>query len=337
MLITGGAGFIGSNLTNYLIKKFTYNKIVVMDALKYSGILNSISDLISKKQIKFIQADITDSDAAYKIIKENRISNIVHLAAESHVDRSIRSAKPFIDSNIIGTFVMLESFKKYWLECGASSDWRFIHVSTDEVFGSLVPGEAPFDEKTKYSPRSPYSASKAGSDLLAGAWFSTYGLPVIVTNCSNNYGPYQFPEKLIPLTITNAISGKKIPIYGNGKNIRDWLYVEDHCKALEMILKRGKIGESYCLGGDSQLKNIDLVIKICELIDKSNLNLPIRPTRNLIEFVTDRQGHDFRYAIDNSKIKSDLGWKPIININQGLAKTVDWYLSNENWLLSLKN
>ena len=331
MLITGGAGFIGSNLTNYLIKTSIYNKIVVMDSLNYAGSLISISHLISSDKIKFIQADITDFDSAYKIINENNISNIIHLAAESHVDKSITSPKIFIDTNIIGTYVMLEAFKKYWLESGSSSNWRFIHVSTDEVFGSLDSNDSSFSEHTKYNPRSPYSASKASSDLIVKAWNSTYGMPIIITNCSNNYGPYQFPEKLIPLTITNILLGKRIPIYGKGENIRDWLYVEDHCEALKKVLLEGKVGESYCIGGENQITNLELVISICELIDKANISDLTSPSRNLIEFVTDRKGHDFRYSINNSKVKNAIGWNPRTNITDGLYKTVNWYLSNQDW------
>ena len=329
ILVTGGAGFIGSALTRYLIHNGEY-EVLVYDKLTYAGNLASLAMLRESERFSFIQADICDAGSVAQILSSFVPDYVIHLAAESHVDRSIDGPAAFVQTNLVGTFTLLECTLNYWRKLPAqkAQKFRFIHVSTDEVFGSLG-AQGLFCEDTAYAPNSPYSASKAGSDHLARAWWHTYGLPTIITNCSNNYGPFHFPEKLIPLTIINAIEGKPLPIYGRGENIRDWLYVEDHAAALVLAAQRGQPGETYNIGGNNEWKNIDVVYSICDLVNE------FRPRpggyRDLISFVADRPGHDLRYAIDSSKIQKELGWHPVERFETGLRKTVEWYLENSAW------
>jgi dTDP-glucose 4,6-dehydratase len=334
VLVTGGAGFIGSALVRYLVLDRGHD-VLNVDALTYAGCLASLRDVEGKPNYRFLQADICDRDTMEAAVAEFRPDRIMHLAAESHVDRSITGAADFIQTNVIGTFTLLEVARNYWskLSGGAKDDFRFLHVSTDEVYGSL--GEdGLFTEETPYDPSSPYSASKASSDHLAKAWERTFGLPVIVSNCSNNYGPYHFPEKLIPLIILNALAGERLPVYGKGENVRDWLYVEDHARALDLIVERGRIGETYNVGGRNERRNIDVVRQICAVLDEL---APIdRPRAELIQFVADRPGHDARYAIDASKLENELGWRARENFDSGIRKTVQWYLDNEWWWRPLR-
>jgi dTDP-glucose 4,6-dehydratase len=333
LLITGGAGFIGSNLVRRMVSQG--HEVLNLDKLTYAGNLNSLTDIERRSNYRFAQVDIVDAAAVGQAINDFRPDGIMHLAAESHVDRSIDGPGQFIQTNVVGTFNLLQAALHYWrsLEETAQSQFRFLHVSTDEVYGSL--GETGlFTETTPYDPHSPYSASKASSDHLARAWRDTYGLPVLVTNCSNNYGPFQFPEKLIPVVILKCLRGEPIPVYGKGENIRDWLYVEDHCEALDLVLRQGQPGETYNIGGNNQLRNIDLVHSLCTLMDElrpgaASSSLP--PSTSLITFVTDRPGHDLRYAIDASKIKGELGWTPKQDHQSGFRKTVQWYLDNQVW------
>jgi dTDP-glucose 4,6-dehydratase len=334
VLITGGAGFIGSALARYLVLDKGY-EVLNVDALTYAGYLPSLRDVEDKPNYHFLHANICDSPAMVRAFAEFRPDRVMHLAAESHVDRSITGAADFIQTNVVGTFTLLEAAREYWsaLEPAAKDRFRFLHVSTDEVYGSL--GEdGLFTEVTPYDPSSPYSASKASSDHLATAWQRTYGLPVVVSNCSNNYGPYHFPEKLIPLTILNALAGERLPVYGKGENIRDWLYVEDHARALDLIAERGRTGETYNVGGRNERRNIDVVRTICAVLDE--LAPAIRPRTELIEFVTDRPGHDARYAIDASKLENELGWRAREDFDSGIRKTVEWYLANEWWWRPLR-
>ncbi|MFA4941589.1 MAG: dTDP-glucose 4,6-dehydratase [Patescibacteria group bacterium] len=313
ILITGGAGFIGSNFIHYWLKKYPDDEIVNLDALTYAGNQKSLADIADNKNYKFAKGDICDSALVNDLVKD--VDMIVNFAAETHVDRSIAGSEDFIKTNVEGTRVLLEAAKN-------NGNIRFHHISTDEVFGSLGPKDAKFNEKTPYDPRSPYSASKAASDHLVRAYFHTHGLPITISNCSNNYGPYQFAEKIIPLFITNLLTGKKVPVYGQGKNIRDWIHVDDHNRGVEMIIKKGKIGETYCLGGDNEITNLELTKKILDLMDRSE---------EWIEYVADRLGHDLRYAIDFSKAKKELGWEPKINFYEGLKETIDWYKTNRQW------
>ncbi len=335
LLITGGAGFIASNFSLYWTKKYPHDKVIILDSLTYASNLNTISRSIKLGKLIFVKGNINDKKLVLDLFEKYKINSIAHFAAESHVDRSINMPNVFLDSNIVGTFNLLEAFRTYWNKNGSPNHWRFLHVSTDEVFGDLDYDSKPFNESTPYDPRSPYSASKAASDHLVRAWQNTFGIPSLITNCSNNYGPYQFPEKLIPLTITNILQTKKIPIYGNGVNIRDWLYVEDHCTALDLILSKADPGETFCIGGNNEVKNIDLVNKICELVDalapKFKWNLNLEKSSDLINYVDDRSGHDKRYAIDASKISNKLGWEPSISLDEGLLLTVEWYLENQKW------
>jgi dTDP-glucose 4,6-dehydratase len=326
VLVTGGAGFIGSCLTHTLISSSLHD-VLVIDKLTYAGNFESLRSLTSKSRFSFLQADICDSNAMKQAFEAFQPAAVFHLAAESHVDRSIHSAQDFVRTNCVGTHVLLEAARQLWTN-ESVTERRFIHVSTDEVYGSL--GDTGFfTEQTSYDPRSPYSATKAASDHLARAWFHTYGLPVIVTNCSNNYGPRQFPEKLIPLTILNCLQGKPIPVYGRGHNVRDWLYVQDHVSALLHVMEKGRIGQTYNIGGSSERRNIDVVERICETLDT------LRPKsgsyKDLISSVPDRLGHDFRYAIDCSKLSQELGWSPSMAFEEGLSQTVEWYLKNEDW------
>ncbi|MEO9884436.1 MAG: dTDP-glucose 4,6-dehydratase [Balneola sp.] len=330
ILVTGGAGFIGSALIRFLINN-TEHVVINIDKLTYAGHLESLELIKDSNRYFFEQADICNSERMNSIFSEYKPDAIMHLAAESHVDRSIDGSAEFIKTNIVGTHVLLETAKSYWsdLEKEKKKDFRFLHVSTDEVYGSLGDHDL-FTEETAYDPRSPYSSSKASSDHLARAWFHTYGLPVLITNCSNNYGPFQFPEKLIPVVILKALQGEDIPVYGKGENIRDWLYVDDHAKALFKVLSSGKPGETYNIGGHNEKKNIDVVHTICdtlgELIPKET------NYRDQITFVTDRPGHDFRYAIDASKIDKELGWKPDETFETGIKNTISWYLNNLKWV-----
>jgi dTDP-glucose 4,6-dehydratase len=334
ILVTGGAGFIGSNL----IRNLTVSGVNVLnvDKLTYAGNLNSLRDVSSHLNYRFSPVDIVDNSAVHKSVHEFKPDAVMHLAAESHVDRSIDRPSQFIETNVIGTFNLLQASLSYWrsLSKDHAERFRFLHVSTDEVYGSLGP-TGYFTEETRYDPHSPYSASKASSDHLARAWFDTYGLPVLVTNCSNNYGPYQFPEKLIPVVILKCLRGEPIPVYGKGENIRDWLYVEDHCDALRLVLGKGKPGETYNIGGNNELRNIDLVRLLCDILDELRPSASGRSYIEQITFVQDRPGHDLRYAIDASKIRDQLGWIPKQDQHSGIRKTVQWYLDNVSWWQSI--
>lgn len=331
LLVTGGAGFIGSNFVNYWHKNYPQDKIIVLDALTYAGNRQNLINLENNPNFSFIHGDICHRPLIDNLLEKEKITTITHFAAESHVDRSILTPDAFIQTNIMGTFTLLESFRHYWQKQNQPSQYLFLHVSTDEVYGSLDINDSPFTEKTPYAPNSPYSASKAGSDHLARAYYHTYKLPTIITNCSNNYGGYHFPEKLIPLICINILLGKPLPVYGDGQNIRDWLYVEDHCSALDVILNQGKSGETYNIGGNNEVKNIDLVYLICEIMDEIATNLPIKPSNQLIIYVKDRAGHDRRYAIDSSKLQKELGWKPKATLESGLRTTLQWYINNQQW------
>ena len=305
--------------------------MVVLDALTYAGREENLESLEADISLLFIKGDICDRPLIERILRQYDIDAVVHFAAESHVDRSITGPAPFIQTNVVGTFTLLEAFRVYWEEQESPTHYRFIHVSTDEVFGSLPPEAAPATENHPYQPNSPYAASKAGSDHLVRSYYQTYGLPTIITNASNNYGPYQYPEKLIPLMILNCLSGKALPVYGDGQQIRDWIYVEDHCQALVQILLKGVPGEQYNIGGTDEIANINLVEKVCDLIDEAAPHLPMRPCRKLITFVKDRPGHDRRYALDSSKIRNELGWMPQISLVEGLNRTVTWYMTHRIW------
>lgn len=335
VLVTGGAGFIGSALVRHLVLDKEYD-VLNVDALTYAGYLPSLRDVDGKSNYRFLHANICDAPAMAKAFAEFEPARVMHLAAESHVDRSITGAAEFIQTNVIGTFTLLETARDYWskLPSDRKAEFRFLHVSTDEVYGSLDE-DGLFTEATSYDPSSPYSASKAASDHLAKAWQRTYGLPVVVSNCSNNYGPYHFPEKLIPLTILNGMAGEPLPVYGRGENVRDWLYVDDHARALDIIIERGRIGETYNVGGRNERRNIDVVRAICQLLDQ--LVPGDHPREELIQFVADRPGHDIRYAIDASKLENELGWKAYENFESGIEKTVRWYLENEWWWRPLRD
>ena len=326
ILVTGGAGFIGSAVVRLAVGQG--HAVVNLDALTYAADLRNVAAVADNPAYAFEEADIRDRAALDRIFATHEPDAIMHLAAESHVDRSIDGPGAFIDTNVTGTYTLLEAARSYWEGQGRPEGFRFHHISTDEVYGSLGP-TGQFTETTPYDPRSPYSASKAASDHLVRAWGETYGLPVVLTNCSNNYGPYHFPEKLIPVVILNALHGRPIPVYGTGENIRDWLYVEDHADALLTVLAKGRTGRSYNIGGENEATNIDIVRKICALLDARRPEAA--PHADLITFVTDRPGHDARYAIDPARIRSELGWRPSVTLDEGLARTVDWYLSNEDW------
>lgn len=331
VLVTGGAGFIGSALVRHLIEN-TDVTVVNVDALTYAGNLESLGNAIDHPRHYLEQHDICDGRAIARILRDYRPHAVIHLAAESHVDRSIDGPGAFIKTNIVGTYTLLEAALEYYQALDTVGRQRFVfhHVSTDEVYGSLGPSGL-FDEESPYKPNSPYSASKASSDHLVRAWHKTYGLPVVISNCSNNYGPYQFPEKLIPRVALNALAGKPLPVYGTGNNVRDWLYVEDHVRALWLVLREGKIGESYNIGGGNERRNIDVVRELCAILDEILPNSPFVPHANLIAFVDDRPGHDLRYAICADKIREMLGWRPLETFESGLRKTVAWYLENEAW------
>ena len=337
-LVTGGAGFIGSNYIHYMFQKYGEQiRIINVDKLTYAGNLENLKDIEGRDNYTFVRADICDKEAIRKIFAENDIDRVVHFAAESHVDRSIRNPEVFVQTNVLGTAVMLNAAREAWEKEDGSypEDKKFLHVSTDEVYGSLPEGEGYFYETTPYSPHSPYSASKAGSDMLVRAYMDTYHFPANITNCSNNYGPYQFPEKLIPLMINNALQGKKLPVYGDGKNVRDWLYVEDHAKAIDMVQEQGRLFETYNVGGHNEKQNIEIVEIILDTLQemlpdddprKAHIN------RDLITYVEDRKGHDRRYAIAPDKIKAEIGWEPETMFKEGIKKTIRWFFENEEWM-----
>ncbi len=333
ILVTGGAGFIGSNfILQWMAKERA--SVVNLDKLTYAGNLRNLEQISSDARYQFVHGDIVERKLVGSLLERHRPRALVHFAAESHVDRSIRGPDDFISTNVQGTFSLLEEARAYWIGLPERDQaaFRFLHVSTDEVYGSLGPDEAPFSETTAYAPNSPYSASKAASDHLVRAYYKTYGLPTLTTNCSNNYGPYQFPEKLIPLMILNACSGKGLPVYGDGQNVRDWLFVEDHCEALRTVLERGKAGESFNIGGGEEKHNLEIVEIICSILDDLRPHDPVVPHRKLITFVKDRPGHDRRYAIDCRKIERILGWKPRESFESGIRKTIRWYLEHEAWV-----
>ena len=333
LLITGGAGFIGSNFTHYWCQTYPNHRVVVLDALTYAGNKKTLADLQDRSNFRFVQGDICDRSLVDSLLQEEDIDTVAHLAAESHVDRSILGPAAFVQTNVVGTFTLLEAFRSHYQTLAQNPDRKciFLHVSTDEVYGSLSPQELAFTETTPYSPNSPYSASKAGSDHFARAYYHTYGVPTIITNCSNNYGPYHFPEKLIPLMCINILLGKELPVYGDGQNIRDWLYVIDHCRALDTVIHKGKPGQTYNVGGNNEVKNINLVQMLCQIMDELANDLPVKPCEKLITFVKDRPGHDRRYAIDATKIRTELGWQPLVTVEEGLRLTVKWFLNNRDW------
>ena len=338
VLVTGGAGFIGSNFVRYLLGTEQEVHVVNLDLLTYAGSLENLKNLPHQDRYTFVQGDICNRDLVNSLLREYQIDTVVHFAAESHVDRSILGPEPFIQTNVFGTFSLLEAARQYWIvESNLPLDQvRFHHVSTDEVYGSLGPDDPAFSETTPYAPNSPYAASKASSDHLVRAYFHTYGLPVTITNCSNNYGPRQFPEKLIPLIILNALAGKPLPVYGDGQQIRDWLFVDDHCEAIWMVLKKGNLGETYNIGGGNQPANLTIVETICDLLDEMQPDSPNKPHRSLISFVTDRPGHDRRYAIDISKVSRELNWEPHHHLTDGLRETMIWYLNNLDWTVAVQ-
>jgi len=320
LLVTGGAGFIGSNFIHYWLEKYPNDQIVNLDLLTYAGNLENLKDIENKPNYKFVKGDICDFDLVNDLVSD-KVDLIVNFAAETHVDRSVMSSKDFIRTNVEGTMTLLDAAKN-------NGEVRFHHISTDEVFGDLSLDGAAFTEKSAYNPRNPYSASKAASDHLVRAYYNTYGLPITISNCSNNYGPFHFPEKMIPLFITNLLENKKVPVYGEGKNIRDWIFVTDHCQGVDLVIKKGKIGQTYCLGGNNQITNIDLTKKILNLMGKGE---------EMIEFVKDRPGHDLRYAMDFSKAKKELGWEPQVGLEQGLKQTIDWFKNNQAWWQKIKS
>lgn len=337
IIVTGGAGFIGSAVARKIIRE-TPHSVLVLDKLTYAGNRQSLTTASKDPRFSFFQADIADASSVRRIVEDYRPDVIMHLAAETHVDRSIEAPGDFIRTNLVGTYVLLEAALEHWrgLPCSERAAFRFHHVSTDEVFGMLG-SEGYFREDTPYDPRSPYSASKAGSDHLVRAWHHTYGLPIVVTNCSNNYGPYHFPEKLIPLTILNALERRPLPVYGKGENIRDWLYVDDHAEALLLVAEHGIVGQSYNIGGRTERRNIDVVRMICGLLDELVPDADVKAHERLITFVDDRPGHDLRYAIDCSRIERELGWKPRETFESGIRKTVEWFLDNRHWWESIRS
>ncbi|RLB16180.1 MAG: dTDP-glucose 4,6-dehydratase [Deltaproteobacteria bacterium] len=336
-LVTGGAGFIGSNFV-LRERKREKARIVNLDLLTYAGNVNNLNSLRGDRNHIFVKGDIADRELLRELLAQYQPAAVIHFAAESHVDRSIDGPADFIRTNVVGTFHLLEEARRYWdsLSAEEKKAFRFVHISTDEVYGSLGPNDPPFREDTPYAPNSPYSASKAASDHLVRAYFHTYGFPTVTTNCSNNYGPMQFPEKLIPLVILNALEGKSLPIYGDGLNIRDWLYVEDHCEAIGEVLDKGRVGETYNIGGHCEKSNLEMVKTICAILDELCPESPYAPHDSLITFVKDRPGHDRRYAIDSSRIGQELGWTPKESLETGLRKTIEWYLSHKEWVKDVK-
>ena len=338
IFVTGSAGFIGSNFVRKWLRQ-SDTPVLSLDLLTYAGNVESLFEARDHPRHHFVRGDIGDHRLMLELLRQHRPSAIVNFVAESHVDRSILGPEPFVTTNVLGTFRLLEAARAYWqeLEGAARSTFRFLHVSTDEVFGSLMPTDAPFCETTSYDPSSPYSATKAASDHLVRAWHRTYGLPILLTNCSNNYGPAQFPEKLIPLVILNALDGKALPIYGDGLNVRDWIYVEDHCEAIIRVLNAGSVGETYCLGGLSERANIDVVRTICAVLDRLRPRPDGARHDSAVTFVADRPGHDRRYAIDNRKVACALGWEPAVTFEEGLEQTVKWYLDNSAWVRRVRS
>jgi dTDP-glucose 4,6-dehydratase len=338
VLVTGGAGFIGANFVLQWLAADA-GRVVNLDKLTYAGNLANLASASGDARHVFVQGDIGDAALVTRLLAEHRPRAVVNFAAESHVDRSIHSAGEFVQTNVLGTFRLLEAVRQHWqgLPEGEKPGFRFLHVSTDEVYGSLGPADPAFTESHNYQPNSPYSASKAGSDHLVRAWHHTYGLPVLTTNCSNNYGPFQFPEKLIPLVILNALQGKPLPVYGDGQNVRDWLFVADHCSAIRAVLERGAPGEVYNIGGNCERANIEVVRAICRALDDFLPGSAHRPHDKLITFVTDRPGHDRRYAIDTAKIRREIGWEPSVTFEQGLRQTVRWYLDNNDWVKNVQS
>ena len=338
IFVTGGAGFIGSNFVRYLLVADPSIKVINLDALRYSGSLENLKELPDQDRHTFIHGDICDRELVEDLLRVYRVDTLVHFAAESHVDRSILDPQPFIQTNIVGTYTLLEAARQVWLveKSLPRNAVRFHHVSTDEVFGSLLPGAQAFSETTPYAPNSPYAASKASSDHLVRAYHHTYQLPVTITNCSNNYGPYMFPEKLIPLMIFNALDGRPLPVYGDGQQIRDWLYVEDHCEAIWNVLRKGKSGETYNIGGNNQPTNLTVVQTLCDILDEYRPDSPFVPHASLIQFVVDRPGHDRRYAMDITKIRNELGWQPKQSLDSGLRNTVEWYLMHPEWVAAIR-
>lgn len=338
IIVTGGAGFIGSNFVLQWIEK-TASTIVNLDALTYAGNRRNVASLDKNPRHIFVRGDICEQAFLASLLKAQQPRAIVHFAAESHVDRSISGPGAFVQTNVVGTFTLLQAAKDYWsgLAANEKSTFRFLHVSTDEVYGTLKPEDPAFSETTPYAPNSPYAASKAASDHFVRAYFHTYGLPVLTTNCSNNYGPYQFPEKLIPLMILNALEGKPLPVYGDGLNVRDWLYVEDHCTAIRLVLEKGKLGGTYNVGGSSERTNIAVVHAICDILDELRPNSALGSRRSLISYVQDRPGHDRRYAIDAGKLERELGWKPEQRFESGIRRTVEWFLANMDWVNDVRS
>jgi dTDP-glucose 4,6-dehydratase len=334
VLVTGGAGFIGSNFVRFLLNAEPDVRIINLDALTYAGSLENLEALPDPTRQDFIRGDICDRPLIDRLLRSHKIDTVVHFAAETHVDRSILGPDQFIHTNVVGTFSLLQAVKEYWLggKPFPLDDVRFHHISTDEVFGSLAPGDPPWTENTPYAPNSPYAASKASSDHLVRSYHHTYGLPVTITNCSNNYGPYQFPEKLIPLMLLNALEGTALPVYGDGGQVRDWLYVDDHCDAIWTVLRKGTPGETYNIGGNNQPTNLVVVQALCDILDELRPNSPHVPHEALIQYVADRPGHDRRYAMDISKIKRELGWQPRQSLESGLLKTAHWYLDHPKWV-----
>ena len=332
IVITGGAGFIGSHVVRLFVNKYPEYNIINLDKLTYAGNLANLKDIESKPNYKFVKMDICDFEAFYELMQREKIDGIIHLAAESHVDRSIKDPFTFARTNVMGTLSLLQAAKLYWESLPEGYEGkRFYHISTDEVYGSLAFNDELFTEQTPYNPHSPYSAAKASSDHFVRAYHDTYGMPTIVTNCSNNYGPYQFPEKLIPLFINNIRKGKPLPVYGKGENVRDWLYVEDHARAIDLIFHKGKVAETYNIGGFNEWKNIDLIKVMIKTVDRI-LGNPEGASLDLITYVTDRLGHDARYAIDSTKLQKELGWEPSLQFEEGIEKTVRWYLDNQEWM-----
>lgn len=332
ILVTGGAGFIGSHVVRLLVNKYPNYQVINLDKLTYAGNLANLKDVENAANYKFVKVDICDFDELLNVFKQYEIDGVIHLAAESHVDRSIKDPFTFARTNVLGTLSLLQAAKVYWESLPEKyAEKRFYHISTDEVYGTLDFDGTLFTEQTKYDPHSPYSASKASSDHFVRAYHDTYGMPTIVTNCSNNYGPYQFPEKLIPLFINNIRYGKSLPVYGKGENVRDWLFVEDHARAIDLIFHQGKVAETYNIGGFNEWKNIDLIKVIIKIVDKL-LGHPEGYSDHLITYVTDRAGHDLRYAIDSTKLKNELGWEPSLQFEEGIEKTVRWYLDNQDWM-----
>ena len=334
VLVTGGAGFIGSNFVRYLLNSDQDVEIVNLDALTYAGSLENLNDLPNPDRHQFVKGDVNDKELIAGLLSENAVDTIVHFAAETHVDRSIANADQFLETNVQGTLRLLQAAREYWLEGEKDSpnQVRFHHISTDEVYGSLSFDEPAWTERSPYAPNSPYAATKAASDHLVRAYGHTHGLPFTITTCSNNYGPHQYPEKLIPLVIANALKGEKLPIYGDGKNIRDWIFVRDHCRAIDFVLSRGVPGETYNIGGGNQPSNVEVVEMVCEILDRLKPDSPFCPHHQLIEFVSDRPGHDLRYALNAEKIKRKVGWKPTYGLEEGLTETVKWYLDHPHWL-----